>query len=199
MHSYNESVGMQGLFSQLKQQFQKTEYLSVGTPKQQAIGILLYETKLLERLLDLQPLLAGTFPLALEIENSDIDLLCHYRDETERQGLVSLLQKMEQNIEWQFTDQYFTARWNFKGWPIELYASTVPTADQAAFRHLLIEAWLLEKHGHKLKATVLHLKEQGLKTEPAFAQVLSLPGDPYAALLRMAEEIEKNNLQTFCL
>lgn len=40
----------------------------------------------------------------------------------------------------------------------------------------------------------MRLKREGLKAEPAFAKVLSLPGDPYVALLEL-EPLSNAQLQ----
>jgi hypothetical protein len=42
----------------------------------------------------------------------------------------------------------------------------------------------LAQHGERFKNEVIKLKKQGIKTEPAFASLLGLPGDPYGALLK---------------
>ena len=36
-----------------------------------------------------------------------------------------------------------------------------------------------------LKSKVIELKQSGQKTEPAFAALLQLQGDPYAAMLKL--------------
>jgi hypothetical protein len=50
-------------------------------------------------------------------------------------------------------------------------------------RHLVIEAAILQAGGQAWRAAVQRLEQQGLRMEPAFAQLLHLPGDPYEALL----------------
>jgi hypothetical protein len=185
---------MQGLLARLKHRFSKNEWLDESNANHLAIKGFLENTRIIKSLNCFQPLIAGTFPIGLEVEGSDVDLLCSYSEAATRLELQSRLQEMQPGIKYCNAQDHFTASWEWEHLPIELYASEVPSADQAAFRHLLIEAWLLETHGPELKATVLHLKQQGIKTEPAFAKALEMEGDPYTVLLDLAEKIEKNNL-----
>jgi hypothetical protein len=43
---------------------------------------------------------------------------------------------------------------------------------------------LLEK-GEAFRSQIVELKRQGMKTEPAFALLLGLEGDPYLELLKL--------------
>ncbi len=52
-------------------------------------------------------------------------------------------------------------------------------------RHFQIERRLLALFGVDFQSRVVALKRQGIKTEPAFAALLKLPGDPYEALLTL--------------
>lgn len=71
-----------------------------------------------------------------------------------------------------------------EAYPVEFFVQDVPLREQRAFRHLVAEYLLLERHGMALRQQVREFKEFGVKTEPAFAQALGLPGDPYLALLK---------------
>lgn len=71
---------------------------------------------------------------------------------------------------------------------IEIFCQPVPVKQQLAYRHMVIEHWLLNVHGERLKKKILDLKKDGIKTEPAFAQVLNLEGDPYDALLKFEDD-----------
>lgn len=79
------------------------------------------------------------------------------------------------------------------GWEIELFCQKTATDHQWGVRHFRVEARLLALGPH-LKEAVMRLKREGLKTEPAFAKVLSLPGDPYVALLEL-ETLDNAQLQ----
>ncbi|MNU07861.1 hypothetical protein D3C72_2536480 [compost metagenome] len=50
---------------------------------------------------------------------------------------------------------------------------------------MIVEARLLTLLGNEGREEVRKLKLAGLKTEPAFGQVLKLAGDPYEALLAL--------------
>lgn len=71
---------------------------------------------------------------------------------------------------------------------IEIFCQAVPVKQQLAYRHMAIEHWLLATRGATFKKKILELKSNGVKTEPAFAEVLGLDGDPYDSLLQFEQD-----------
>ncbi len=141
------------------------------------------------------PRVAGTPPLGLELPGSDIDVLCFAPDAHAFAAAI-----------WQgFRDApEFTARQgvdlprsvvaSFKaaGWRIELYGEAIPVERQRGWRHFEVERQLLALGGANLKQAVLERRRRGMKTEPAFAMLLGLTGDPYLALLALGEGGDDN-------
>ena len=68
------------------------------------------------------------------------------------------------------------------GFEIEVFGQAIPVEHQAAVVHLEVEHRLLQLAGESLRTAVRALKRAGLKTEPAFAQLLGLEGDPQEQL-----------------
>lgn len=140
------------------------------------------------------PRVAGTPPLGLDISGSDIDVLCFAPD----------LRKFADAVWRAFSDApAFTAKqwidpprsvvgsFETAGWRIELYGEAVPVDRQRGWRHFTVERRLLALGGDRFRAAVLALRGQGVKTEPAFATVLGLSGDPYVAMLDLGEQDDR--------
>lgn len=131
------------------------------------------------------PHVAGTPPLGLALPSSDIDILCHAPDPMAFADAVTRVFghlrdfQLVERPRWQAV----IARFHAHGWPFEIFGQPLPVAQQQGWRHFLVERRLLALGGGALASTILALRAQGLKTEPAFAQLLGLTGDPYAALL----------------
>jgi hypothetical protein len=70
----------------------------------------------------------------------------------------------------------------YGGFEFELFGQPRAVEQQSAYRHMIVENLLLITNPH-IKTEIIRLKEQGFKTEPAFAQVFGLVGDPYNELL----------------
>ncbi|MDG3443830.1 DUF4269 domain-containing protein [Nitrospirillum amazonense] len=146
-------------------------------------------TGLMKTLAAFNPRVAGTPPLGLDLPSSDIDILCHARDAT---ALATALWTMGADWEdftlhqWRRAPRPIIARFRAHGWAFEVFGSPEPVEMQAGWRHFMVEARLLSLGGPALRAAVMAARLDGLKTEPAFAQVLKLRGDPYAALLLLA-------------
>jgi hypothetical protein len=166
-------------------------YLQYGTRRQQRAYAVLQALNLWPTLVDFGPVLAGTIPLNIDIAGSDLDVLCEVAlVETPR--FCELLQKhYGHRVGFQIRQQAIGGRasivssFRYRGQEIEIFAQAVPTVQQHGFRHLLVEAAVLEAGGEAWRRAVRRLKHQGLKTEPAFAALLQLPGNPYEALLEL--------------
>lgn len=79
---------------------------------------------------------------------------------------------------------------------IEISAEPKAVEAQQAYRHAVAQRRAAEAGGVELIDRVRRLRlAQGLKTEPALAKVLDLPGDPYQAVDRLAE-IDDTALRT---
>ncbi|WP_299402189.1 DUF4269 domain-containing protein [Acaryochloris sp. IP29b_bin.148] len=145
---------------------------------------------LLRILQDFNPCVIGTPPLGIDVSTSDIDIACSAQD-------LSLFRRCSHENFGRFDDYRcydFAAQnlpsvmvqFNSMGWQIELFCQAIPTEQQWGVRHFRIEQRLLELEPN-LRIAVQQLKQRGIKTEPAFAHILGLAGDPYIALLELEQ------------
>ncbi|MEO1625445.1 MAG: DUF4269 domain-containing protein [Bacteroidota bacterium] len=147
--------------------------------------------QLLAHLSAFRPVLAGTIPIGIDLPQSDLDLLCEVYDFPafhssirEHFGHFAGFRIWEG---WQQRLPSCLISFQLDTWPIEIFGQARPVEEQYAFRHMLVENRLLQLGGDSMRRGIRLLKSQGHKTEPAFAQLLGLEGDPYEALLLMEE------------
>ncbi len=160
-------------------------YLQSGKEKQQKAYQVLTEHQILEKLAAFTPVLAGTIPINIDIESSDLDIICHVQDKA---AFIKTLTDRFQNekgfmISENLTFQSIKANFFMAGFEFEIFGQPIPTIQQNAYLHMLIEHQILLEKGETFRQDIIRLKNQGIKTEPAFAQLLGLKGDPYEALL----------------
>ncbi|MFZ5825690.1 MAG: DUF4269 domain-containing protein [Bacillota bacterium] len=171
----------------IPKRWDSTDYLASGSPRQQAAHAALEGAGVMQALAPWRPVLAGTIPLGIDVEGSDLDILCqvgengpflarlqaafgHRPDFQVRQKIVGGLPTV-------------IARFEAGGFLVEVFGQNRPVAEQNGYRHMLVEARLLQLAGPEASLAIRDLKAGGLKTEPAFARYFGLPGDPYQALL----------------
>jgi len=56
--------------------FTKLDYLKIGNEKQKRAYEILTKYKIFEKLDNYSPLLTGTIPIEIDIESSDLDIIC---------------------------------------------------------------------------------------------------------------------------
>ena len=166
--------------------FNSIDYLKYGNLKQQLAYDILTENHILKDLQEFDPVLVGTIPIDIDIENSDLDIICCW---TNKNNFVQVLTRL-------FTDKTdfkinlneelncITANFTIGNFEIEIFGQNIPVRNQLGYRHMLIEYQLLVKHGSVFREKIIELKKQGFKTEPAFAFLLGLKGNPYEELLK---------------
>jgi predicted metalloenzyme YecM len=155
------------------------------------------KSQVLSRCRDFSPLIAGTFPLGIQTENSDVDILL-FCDDLEKAllrlkniyGSFDAFESYKSKLAPSETT-YGIVRFCLDEVPFELYLENTPTVRQRAYLHFQIEERLLRLGGERLVQTIIDLRKRGMKTEPAFAVALNLQGDPYLKLLEMHHWSEK--------
>lgn len=167
--------------------FQNITYLQNGNNRQQQAHSILSNNQILSKLDQFDPVLVGTVPINIDIENSDLDIICYFEDEKHFQNLIIDNFSNEKNFtiseQPNFETLTIVANFILEDFEIEIFGQNIPTKKQLAYRHLIIEHNLLGKHGEKFRQQIIRLKREGQKTEPAFALALGLTGNPYIALL----------------
>lgn len=158
-------------------QFQDISYLQKGTIRQQEAYTVLHRNKVLEKLLAFTPVLVGTLPLNIDIETSDLDIICCFENKVFfRNAVVELFGACElfSIREREDKEETVIAGFYADGFMIELFGQNIPCRQQLAYRHMLVEHALLNKYGEPFRREIIALKKQGYKTEPAFAKMLAL-------------------------
>jgi len=167
--------------------FQNIDYLKTGSEQQQKVHTVLANSEMLSLLQPFDPILIGTFPIGIAIGSSDLDIACHFsnHDEFVFQIIKCFGDLKGFSIKQTVISGQNTTIANFEidGFPIEIFGQNIPVKLQNGYRHMVIENDILNQKGKDFRQQIITLKKQGFKTEPAFAQLLGLSGDPYEALL----------------
>ncbi|MEZ4942221.1 MAG: DUF4269 domain-containing protein [Saprospiraceae bacterium] len=172
--------------------FTTIAYLQSGTPSQRRAWRILTRYRVLEKLEPYDPILTGTIPIGIDIDSSDLDICCNAPDLPAFRAAVETgfrdapgFSIREKSIHGQAC---VVANFELDGFPVELFGQAVPTRQQNAYRHMLVEHRILQERGAAFRQQIIALKKQGIKTEPAFARLLGLNGDPYLELLSLESE-----------
>lgn len=171
-------------------QWDNITYLLTGNERQQAAFYTLKSLKLMSILRNYNPTLAGTIPLNIDIEGSDLDIICEVYEHNTFESIVSINFGSQQNfrLKTKVIRGSISTVINFTSsrFPIEIFAQPKPVNEQDAYLHMDVEARLLAIGGEEARQEIRGLKLMGLKTEPAFARYFNLKNDPYVELLRLA-------------
>lgn len=169
--------------------FTRIQYLSNGNERQREVYGLLRKTQVMDILQQYDPILTGTVPIEIDLPGSDLDIICQVHD----------FKRFEEMILRSFRDfqefgcsaktvngiRRMVAHFKYDGWPIEIFGQPIPTTKQNGYRHMVAEHRVLGILGQQGRESILSLKAGGLKTEPAFARLMKLEGNPYQRLLEV--------------
>lgn len=167
--------------------FDTLAYLKTGNALQQTSYDILTAHRVFEILADFDPILVGTIPIDIAIDSSDLDIGCYWKDKVD---FIAILEKAFSQYrafacQELIIDGVETIVANFfiDTIEIEIFGQNIPTKQQNGYRHMLIEHQLLQERGEAFRESIIALKKSGIKTEPAFARLLEIEGDPYKGLL----------------
>ena len=109
--------------------FLNLAYLKSGNPKQQSAYQILNENRIIEQLAEFKPILVGTIPINIDIENSDLDIICYVQDKEKfRQSLLSHFQQEKDfKISENQTLNALKANFFIEDFEIEVFCQNIPT------------------------------------------------------------------------
>jgi len=168
--------------------FTTISYLKAGNLRQRSAYVVLSENRIFDILKDFDPLLAGTIPIGIDTVESDLDIICFCNDELTFKEII--IRHYSSYRDFKIRDLLINgqpatvANFYADDFEIEIFGQNIPVKSQLAYRHMVVEYQLLQEKGDAFQKEIVKLKRQGYKTEPAFAKLLELKGDPYQELLK---------------
>lgn len=172
--------------------FKSIDYLRDGNDTQRSAYMAIRRLNILHDLKEYSPILCGTVPIDINIKDSDLDIIMEVHDFSTFKEKVAMLYHTYHGFRLKEVSINNTnsvvSNFRFAEFDFQLFAQPIKVDDQNAYRHMIIEHYLMLNHP-QLKKQVIQLKQLGMKTEPAFAKVLGLVGDPYDELLKIGFEL----------
>jgi hypothetical protein len=169
--------------------FTMIAYLKNGNERQQYAFEILKKYEIFEKLHAYSPVLAGTIPIEIDIEGSDLDIICEvdlqFQEafiETVRSFIPDHTEVYIENVAVN-GEQCIVINYTLEGFLIEIFGQNKPVLQQNAYRHMIAEHKILQEKGESFKQKIIELKKEGMKTEPAFGLLLGLE-NPYEELLK---------------
>ncbi len=176
--------------------FKNIEYLKFGNERQKLAYSEIRRIRILEKLKEYNPILTGTIPIQIDLPESDLDIICHCTDHLSFSSFLQQEFSNHQSFKVYSTTQNeivcTIAEFKSGKFQFEVFGQNIPTEQQNAYRHMIIENRILMERGIRFKQEIIALKSTGIKTEPAFAKLLGLNGNPYIELLKLANKIAHN-------
>ncbi len=171
--------------------FTTIDYLRNGNERQQRAYEVLTRQRIFEKLKYYFPILAGTIPIGIDIEGSDLDIICEVDLKFETDFLDDLIfskfipHDVEVKLEYPVLngEKCITLNFMLEEFPVEIFGQNKPSIQQNAYRHMISEYRILQEKGEGFKQKIIELKKKGIKTEPAFGILLNLE-NPYEDLLK---------------
>lgn len=161
-------------------------YLAAGNERQRRCHEILKRTRIMEILSPHNPVLVGTTPIRIDIPASDLDIVCETGDAKAFARFMQENFRQYEDFNIHSLDETSVVCGFFEGGEeVQIYASPVESTQTNAYRHMIIEHRLLNILGPQFRDGIVSLKEQGMKTEPAFAWLLGLEGEPYTSILEL--------------
>lgn len=171
----------------MEHKFTDIEYLLQGNSKQKMAYDAIKKLKVMEILKKYGPILAGTIPIDIDIDSSDLDIICEVHDTEE---FIHRLNSefgdlLNFSLETLWIDEKTTILCSFveDGFTFEIFGQPTKIMDQNAYRHMVVENRILEILGEVTREEIRSLKREGYKTEPAFGIYLNIVENPYEFLL----------------
>jgi hypothetical protein len=170
--------------------WQDIAYLGDGNERQRAAYGALESLGVMHILGAFSPVLVGTIPIGIDVQTSDLDIVCEAQDLVafERRVIEAFGQGEGFRVrrKWIKGVPSVVANLRHGGFEVEIFGQPQPVAEQHAYRHMVVEARLLAIGGEEARREIRRLKASGLKTEPAFARYFGLAGDPFEVLLELS-------------
>jgi len=167
--------------------FSTIEYLKTGNQKQILTYEILTQHTILLNIAEFEPILVGTIPINIATKDSDLDIICYWKNKTNFKTKIQFVFGNEKEFKIRETqiENHETVIANFKIYPfeIEIFGQNIPTKNQNGYKHMIIENQILASKDENFRLEIIKLKQKGYKTEPAFGLLLGLKNDPYLELL----------------
>ncbi|TGN19841.1 DUF4269 domain-containing protein [Leptospira idonii] len=179
--------------------FLTPDYLENGNGKQRSLYSDLSNHKIIPKLTGFYPLIAGTIPIGIDTEESDVDILAYYNNPNH---LIKITYAKFRHYK-DFATETITIdgepslKINFSTdqFAYEIFAQKIKPEKQKGFLHMIAEKRILDLAGENFRNQIIAKKKQKIKTEPAFGELLGWKGDPYQILADLAfsseEELKK--------
>jgi hypothetical protein len=167
--------------------FTTLDYLTSGNDKQKRVYSVLSENRVLDKLSAFDPILTGTIPINIDMDTSDLDIICCFADAENFKSHLITAFGHEQDFKI-FIPKHagaVAATFTLNGFVIEIFGQAIPTREQAAYLHMLVEHKILSEKGEAFRKQIVELKKQGYKTELAFGKLLGIEGNAYEYLLKL--------------
>ena len=164
-------------------------YLQNGTERQKLAYASIKALHLMEMLNEYDPVLVSTIALDIDTPKSDLDVICCVKDVESFKKTVTMHFGQLDRFVFRRERSHSVCSFFFSDFEYEIYANVLPVEEQAAYKHLVQTARLIRIGGEKVRESVRSAKLQGVKTEPAIAQIFGLEGDPYMAVIDYATNV----------